>query len=147
MNEWTVESKSVEETQAFARELTAGLPAGTVVALVGDLGMGKTHFVQGMARALGVPAGTEVVSPTYALVNEYQGSKAPLVHMDFYRLLDADSAYGLGIEEHIHSGAAIVAIEWADHLEELIPKGAVWIRFEWVSENERVLHVRGAAPL
>lgn len=146
MAEWIVNSGSVLETQDFAQRLAERLEPGAVVALEGDLGMGKTHFVQGLARALGVPPTTEVVSPTYALVNEYPGAKHPLVHMDFYRLLDEDSAIGMGIEDQIHRSRGVVAIEWADHLQALVPPDAIWIRFEWVSENERRLHIRGAEP-
>ena len=66
--------------------------------------------------------------------------------MDFYRLLDEDSAIAMGIEDQIHRSSGVVAIEWADHLKSLVPRDAVWIRFEWVSETERRLHIKGTEP-
>ena len=146
MGEWIKTTRSVGETKEFAGTLARRLSPGSVVALEGDLGMGKTHFVQGLARALGVSESTEVVSPTYSLVNEYEGATHPVIHMDFYRLLDEDSAIAMGIEDQIHRSSGVVAIEWADHLRSLVPRDAVWIRFEWVSETERRLHIKGTEP-
>ena len=144
MSEWQFDSTSVEETQRLAQELVGALNYRGVIGLVGDLGMGKTHFVQGLARAMGIPPTTEVVSPTYAIVNDYRGSDDQiLLHMDFYRLVDEDSAYALGIEEQLHQPNSLVAIEWADRLPELLPAESVWLHFEWVSETERRIKVRG----
>lgn len=144
MKQWEFKSTSVEDTQRLAKLLAEGLGAVGVVGLVGDLGMGKTHFVQGLARAVGVPEGTEVVSPTYAIVNEYHGANdCVLLHMDFYRLTDEDSAYALGVEEQLHHPNSFVAVEWADRLPDLLPASAVWLEFEWVSETERLIRVRG----
>jgi tRNA threonylcarbamoyladenosine biosynthesis protein TsaE len=98
---------------------------GETLALLGDLGSGKTCFVQGLAAALG--AAGDVCSPTYTLVNEYR-TEPPLVHMDLYRLSAAAEAYGLGLEEYFE-GDFLVAVEWPDRMESLLPPAAFWIEF------------------
>jgi tRNA threonylcarbamoyladenosine biosynthesis protein TsaE len=116
---------------------------GTVFALVGDLGLGKTHFVRGFARGAGVEDLRSVVSPTYTLANEYPAEGSLMVHMDFYRLTDSDSARGLGLEEPLGRGDTVSVIEWADKIPDIIPDDAVWVHFEWVSPRERKIEVRG----
>ena len=144
MRQWHFDSTSVEETQRLAGILVKALNGQGVIGLVGDLGMGKTHFVQGLAKAMGIPPTTEVVSPTYAIVNDYLGGDGRiLLHMDFYRLVDEDGAYALGIEEQLHQANSLVAVEWADRLPDLLPESAVWLNFEWVSQTERRIHIRG----
>ena len=148
MSEWLFESRSVEDTQRLAALLVEGLKGRGVIALVGELGMGKTHFVQGLAKALGVPPGTEVVSPTYAIVNDYRAAhNCTLFHMDFYRLLDEESAFALGIEEQLYQPNSIVAVEWADRLPALLPENAVWLHFAWRSATERSISIRGIENL
>ena len=123
----TYETNSVEETQAAAAALAGELPRGAVVCLHGDLGAGKTCFVQGMARAIGVrrPVG----SPTFTLVNEYRGERG-LAHVDLYRLRGAADAYGLGVEEYLEHYDGIVAIEWAERLGDLLPQDCWHVRLE-----------------
>ncbi len=121
-----IETASAEETQALAARLEGELPDGAVLCLHGELGAGKTCFVQGLARALGVrrPVG----SPTFTLINEYRGKRG-LAHIDLYRLRGAADAFGLGVEEYLEHFDGIVAIEWAERLGELLPEAA---RFESV---------------
>jgi tRNA threonylcarbamoyladenosine biosynthesis protein TsaE len=106
-------TESETETRAVARDLVAGLAAGTTILLSGDLGAGKTAFVKGLAEGLGIDAG-EVTSPTFTIVHEYSGGRLPLVHVDLYRLERAElDEVGLDTEM---AGAGIVAVEWAERL-------------------------------
>ncbi len=122
-----VETKSAAETQALAGRLAAELPPGAVLCLHGDLGAGKTCFVQGLARALGVrrPVG----SPTFTLINEYKGAK-PLAHIDLYRIRGAGDAFGLGLDDYLCHYPGIVAIEWAERVAELLPEDCWHVRLE-----------------
>jgi tRNA threonylcarbamoyladenosine biosynthesis protein TsaE len=122
----TVESRSPEETWQLAADLADELDPGTVLALHGELGAGKTCFIQGLAAALGV---TEpVTSPTYTLIGEYQG-RLPLHHIDLYRLSGPDEALGLGLEEYFDA-SGITAIEWAERAEGLLPPDLLHVRIE-----------------
>ncbi len=117
---------SAAETRRLARQLLKKLPARTVLALHGDLGSGKTCFVQGLAQALGIRQ--PVTSPTFTLVHEYKG-KRRLVHADLYRIRSEDDALSLGLEEYFDADG-VVAIEWAERVEGLLPVDVVHIRFE-----------------
>ncbi len=127
MSKRQVETGSAAETQAVAAALAAEMPPGTVLCLHGDLGAGKTCFVQGLARALGVrrPVG----SPTFTLINEYKGAK-PLAHIDLYRIRGAGDAYGLGLEDYLFHFGGIVAIEWAERAADLLPETCWHVRLE-----------------
>lgn len=118
---------SVEETWAAAAEVAAMLTPGTVMALHGDLGAGKTTFMQGIALALGVDR--PVTSPTFTLSNEYETPCFKLVHMDLYRIGSADDLQAIGYQENIENGA-VVALEWPERAEELIPPDALHVRLE-----------------
>jgi len=126
-------SHSAEETFAAGRAFAASLRRGNVLALCGDLGAGKTHFVKGLAAGLGVEA--EVTSPTFTLIHEYPGGLLPLYHIDFYRLEETSDALKIGIDEYL-DGEGVTAIEWADKFAELIPDEAIWVRFNLL-ENDR----------
>ena len=102
-------SRSVEETYRIAEVLAKSLSGGEVVLLDGDLGAGKTTFVKGLAKALGVE--DVVTSPTFTLMNEYKGDKLWLYHFDLYRL-DEESAAEMGFEEYFHRPDAVCCIEW-----------------------------------
>jgi tRNA threonylcarbamoyladenosine biosynthesis protein TsaE len=121
------ETGSAAETQALAAALAAELPRGAVLCLHGDLGAGKTCFVQGLARALGVrrPVG----SPTFTLINEYRGRRG-LAHIDLYRIRGAGDAFGLGLEDYLFHFDGVVAIEWAERAGELLPEDCWHVRLE-----------------
>ncbi len=140
---WRLSTTSARSTRAVARDLGASLEPGTVLALNGDLGAGKTTFVQGLAEGLDVIEGSQVLSPTYTLVNEYPGSRVTLVHIDFYRLDCADAARALGIDEQVLRRDAVVAIEWAERLPELLPPSTVTIYIELGAGDARTLEVTG----
>jgi tRNA threonylcarbamoyladenosine biosynthesis protein TsaE len=122
----TVQTHSPEETWALAAELANELPPGTVIALHGDLGAGKTCFIQGFAAALGIDE--PITSPTYTIIGEYEG-RLPLHHIDLYRLSDPEEALGLGLEEYFDANG-ITAIEWAERAEGLLPPDLLHIRIE-----------------
>ena len=110
----------------MASELAAKLKTGTILALHGELGSGKTCFVQGLARALGVRQ--PVTSPTFTIVNEYCG-RCPLVHMDLYRISDPDELLSIDFENYLDTGGIIV-IEWAERSGNWLPGNTMHIYFE-----------------
>ena len=131
-------SRSPEETRELARQVLAQLPARAVLALHGELGSGKTCFVQGLAAALGVRQ--PVTSPTFIMINEYPGAR-PLHHIDLYRLRNPDEALSLGFEEYLEADG-ITAVEWAERAGDLIPASAVHIHFERAEDpEERTIRV------
>lgn len=117
MKGFVYESRSPEETGRLARRLAERLDPGSVVALEGDLGAGKTTFAQAFARGLGVQ--DVVNSPTFTLIKEYEGTRCPFYHMDVYRLTP-EEAEELGLEEYF-GGDGISLVEWASRIEELLP--------------------------
>src|SRR6267143_7044308 len=127
-------SVNVAETKAVGERLAGKIQAGDVLALVGDLGAGKTQFVKGLAKGLG---STEVVtSPTFTLVHEYQGSRLPIYHLDFYRIETLAALRAIGFDEIVF-GDGVSVIGWADRFADAIPPRARWIKFEIVSEDQR----------
>ena len=131
-------SDSPSETETVGRKFAFDLPAGSVLALTGELGSGKTRFVKGLVAEIG--AKMEVTSPTFTLVHEYTGGRVPVYHFDFFRLENRHAAERLGLEEYFF-GDGICAVEWADKFPELIPSGARWISFQAKSETERVITI------
>ena len=106
----------------------------TTIALCGDLGAGKTHFVKGIVAGLGCAA--PVTSPTFALVHEYHGGRLEVAHFDFYRVEQAQELIELGWDDYVETGG-IVVVEWADRFPELMPDGTRWFRFEIKENGER----------
>jgi len=144
LHELTIESHSVGDTHKLARHLLKQVSGPMVLALHGDLGSGKTCFVQGLAAALGIDR--PVTSPTFTLVHEYQGTR-PLVHVDLYRLRDSLDALMLGMEEYFDSNG-ITAVEWADRAEDLFPAGAIHLFFETLpGAHSRRITLRSPMPL
>ena len=141
-----VVTESAAATQAAGLALGAAVQPGQVIALRGNLGAGKTTFVQGLARGLGVSG--RVSSPTFVLVNEYTGANGVrLAHIDTYRLGVAalDEAEGLGIEDLLEDGVAVVAIEWADRILELLPADYLLVELEYgTGEDQRFIRIERA---
>jgi tRNA threonylcarbamoyladenosine biosynthesis protein TsaE len=129
-------SNSPAETEAIARQIVENLAAGSVLALKGELGSGKTLFTQGLVA--GLQSDATVTSPTFTIVHEYQGGRLPVYHFDFFRLEDRQSAVRLGLEDYFFSDGVSV-IEWADRFADLIPEQATWISLEIKSERQRVI--------
>ncbi len=111
------ESFSYDDTQVIAKEIADTLKGGEFIAMYGDLGAGKTAFVQGLAKALGIT--NHVTSPTFTIVNEYEG-RLPLYHFDVYRIADPDEMYEIGYDDYIDSDGVCV-VEWAELIEDLFP--------------------------
>ncbi len=136
----TINIPDEEATKAFGESLAGALRPGVVVALIGDLGTGKTTLTKYIAAALGV-TGT-VTSPTFTIVREYKSGRLPLYHFDVYRIEDPEEMYELGYEEYFY-GDGVCVVEWADLIEELIPEDALVIEIGYgASEGERVYRVR-----
>jgi tRNA threonylcarbamoyladenosine biosynthesis protein TsaE len=128
-----IETASTEETREFGKKLAAKLQTGTILALTGQLGAGKTTLIQGIAQGLGIK--DLVTSPTFILINEYP-AKIPLVHLDLYRLDSEAQIEDLGIEEYFEKPAVMV-VEWAEKLGTLLPGKAKKISIEIIDENKR----------
>lgn len=111
------QSYSYEDTQKIAAQIADTLKGGEFIAMYGDLGAGKTAFVQGLAKALGVK--NHITSPTFTIVNEYEG-RLPLYHFDVYRISDPDEMYEIGYEEYIE-GDGVCIVEWAELIEDIFP--------------------------
>lgn len=114
-----VETRSAEESRRLARAVSPLLVPGDVLVLSGDLGAGKTTFVQGLAAGLGVPE--RIVSPTFVLMKEYLGGRYPLMHLDVYRLGRVQEVIDLGYDDFLEP-SAVVVVEWGDMVEPLLPQ-------------------------
>jgi tRNA threonylcarbamoyladenosine biosynthesis protein TsaE len=137
-------TSSPAATAAAGEALGRAAAPGLVIGLCGDLGAGKTLFVQGLARGLGVPAHVRVVSPTFTLLNEYRGGRLLLHHADLYRLERADELDEIGLDE-VMRGDGVVAVEWADRFD-VLPGDALTIRLSIASDRERTIEAAAGGP-
>ena len=130
------------ETEALGARLAAALTPGAVVAYRGGLGMGKTAFTRGLARGLGYKG--RVTSPTFTIVNEYEGGRLPLFHFDMYRLDDSDALFDIGWEDYLDRGG-VCAVEWSELAEEALPPETVFVTIARSPEadNSRVITIEG----
>lgn len=125
-------------TVAYGRELARSLKAGDSVALVGNLGAGKTHLTQGIAEGLGCEE--PVTSPTFSLIQEYGGESVPLYHFDFYRLKSIEDLVLMGWDDYC-DGSGVIVVEWADLFREAMPTDTIWLEIMHSEEGREV--VRG----
>lgn len=134
-----IKISSEKDTRAFAAELAEKAQPGDVIALVGDLGTGKTTLTKYIAEALGV---TDVItSPTFNIVCEYKTGRMPLYHFDVYRLTGPEEVYDLGFDEYFY-GDGLCVIEWADLIEETLPEETIFIEMQYGrSPEERIYTV------
>jgi tRNA threonylcarbamoyladenosine biosynthesis protein TsaE len=137
-------SHSERETEAIGEELGRALTPGAVLAYQGDLGMGKTAFTRGLARGLGCVG--RVTSPTFTIVNEYEGGRLPLFHFDRYRLEDADALFDIGWEDYLGRGG-VCAVEWSERVTDALPPDTlrVTIARHPESDNWRLITVEGGS--
>ncbi len=127
---------SEAETRAFGLELAQSLAAGDVVALIGDLGTGKTALTRYIAEGLGVAA--RITSPTFTIVKEYTDGRLPLYHFDVYRVSDEDELFNIGIDEYFY-GEGVCVVEWADLILGILPENTKFIYLEYgENEGERI---------
>jgi len=129
-------SNSPAETEAIGRRFAEDVGVGSVLALQGELGSGKTLFTKGFVA--GVGSNATVSSPTFTIVHEYRDGRLPLYHFDFFRVEDRQSLARLGLDDYFF-GDGVSVIEWADRFPEFVPNQARWIRFEIKSENQRAI--------
>ena len=132
-------SNNPAETEEIGQRFAKELNAGSVLALQGELGSGKTQFTKGLVAALG--SSIPVTSPTFTIIHEYPGGCLPVYHFDFFRLVDQESVARLGLDDYLF-GDGISVIEWADRFPEFIPEQARWILFEIKSENARTISTK-----
>ncbi|MGZ3612453.1 MAG: tRNA (adenosine(37)-N6)-threonylcarbamoyltransferase complex ATPase subunit type 1 TsaE [Thermodesulfobacteriota bacterium] len=136
-----IPSKSTSQTIRLGKSIGSRLRAGDVVALSGELGVGKTHFIKGLATGAGVGKSTYVSSPSFTLINEYPG-EVPFYHIDLFRLENQKEAEGLGLEDYFQ-GRGITAIEWADKIPRLLPKEMLSIHIVYTGKNTRSIKMIG----
>lgn len=131
--------RNESDTKEFGTELAKKLNPGDVVALIGDLGTGKTTLTKAIAEGLGI---TEMItSPTFTIVQEYHGGRLPLYHFDVYRIGDLEEMYELGYEEYFF-GKGVCIIEWADLIMDILPPESIIIKIEYgENEEERAYHI------
>ncbi len=140
-----ITSRSVEQTIELGRKLGQVLQGGEIIALVGQLGTGKTHLIKGLALGLEIKGSEAVTSPTFTLINEYEG-RLPLCHIDAYRLDHAKQLEALGFDE-ICTPPTIIVIEWADRVQTLIePYHPIWIYLEHRGPDERQIQIHNLPP-
>ncbi len=132
---------SPDQTRALGRKLAQALQGGTVVAFTGDLGAGKTAFVSGMAEGLGIEE--RVTSPTFTIVNEYEGGRLPLFHFDMYRLGSADELFHIGWEDYLARNG-VCAVEWSENVEEALDGDTIRVDISrGQDENTRIITIEG----
>ena len=134
-------SNSPAETEDLGAALAERLKPGTVVAFSGDLGAGKTAFVRGMARGLG--SSERVTSPTFTIVNEYEGGRLPLFHFDMYRLGSSDELFDIGWEDYLVRGG-VCAVEWSENVSDAMEGDCIRVDIRrGAHDNQRLITIEG----
>lgn len=131
-------SNSPDSTKKIAADLAATLKSGDVIAFYGDLGLGKTCFVTGLAKGLGFKG--EVSSPTFAIINEYLGGRLNLYHFDMYRVSGWDDLYSTGYFEYMETGG-VLAVEWSENIESALPDDVIRITIKRLDETKREITI------
>lgn len=132
---------SPDETRALGRTLAQALQGDAVVAFTGDLGAGKTAFVSGMAEGLGIEE--RVTSPTFTIVNEYEGGRLPLFHFDMYRLGSADELFHIGWEDYLARNG-VCAVEWSENVDEALDGDTIRVDISrGEDDNTRIITIEG----
>ena len=135
-------TNSEKETEALGARLGSRLEPGAVIAFTGGLGAGKTAFTRGLARGLGVT--DRITSPTFTIVNEYEGGRLPLFHFDMYRLSSSDELFDIGWEDYLTRGG-VCAVEWSENVAEAIEGDAVRVSIvRGDGDDDRVTTIEGA---
>ena len=138
-------TNSPEETEELGRRLAAVLTPGSVVAYTGDLGAGKTAFTRGLARGLGIEGG--VTSPTFTIVNEYEGGRMPLFHFDMYRLGGEEELFDIGWDDYLARGG-VCAVEWSENVAGALEGDAVRVDIRrGAHDQQRIISVENAPDL
>lgn len=139
MEQQIIVMNNEEDTRAYGRKLAESAEPGTVIALIGDLGTGKTALTKAIAEGLGIEE--MITSPTFTIVQEYRGGRLPLYHFDVYRIGEPEEMYEIGYEEYFF-GNGVCVVEWADLIEELLPADCLKIYIEYGErEGERIYRI------
>ena len=134
-------TNSPAETEAAGAALAAELKPGSVIAFTGDLGAGKTAFTRGLARGLGVEE--RVTSPTFTIVNEYEGGRLPLFHFDMYRLGSSDELFDIGWEDYLSRGG-VCAVEWSENIADALEEGTIRVDIRrGEHDDQRIITITG----
>ena len=136
-------SHNEPETELLGQRLATVLSPGAVVAYRGGLGMGKTAFTRGLARGLGYSG--RVTSPTFTIVNEYEGGRLPLFHFDMYRLADDDALFDIGWEDYLDRGG-VCAVEWSENVDDAL-ESPICVRIERTGDDSRKITISGGEHL
>lgn len=139
----TYRTQSAAETEALGEKLARRLRGGEVIAFTGDLGAGKTAFTRGLARGLGIT--DRVTSPTFTIVNEYEGGRLPLFHFDMYRLSCSDELYDIGWEDYLARGG-VCAVEWSEIVEDALESDAIRVDIKNEGGDCRSITITGVEP-
>ncbi len=134
-------SKSAAETQAFAKVLAGKLAPGTVIAFEGDLGAGKTCFTHGLCEGLEFTG--EVSSPTFAIVNVYEGGRMPVYHFDMYRIIGWDDLETTGYFDYTERMDGLTVVEWSENIHSALPENTLFITIEKIDDNSRKIMLSG----
>ncbi len=140
VRKFEIRCSTVEDTHALGKKMGQAAAPGTVMALAGPLGAGKTHFTQGVALGLGIPEDEYVVSPTFVVVMEHHSGRMPLYHVDLYRLEEAEEAGEIGLQDMMAS-EGVTVVEWADRFPELFPTDTIWIHITINPDMTRIFHI------
>ncbi|MEG2454985.1 MAG: tRNA (adenosine(37)-N6)-threonylcarbamoyltransferase complex ATPase subunit type 1 TsaE [Oscillospiraceae bacterium] len=136
------QTNSPEETESLGERLGATLTAGKVIAFTGDLGAGKTAFVRGIAAGLGITE--RVTSPTFTIVNEYEGGRLPLFHFDMYRLGSGDELFDIGWEDYLARGG-VCCVEWSENVQDALDPDVIRIEIlQGPQQQQRTITIEGA---
>ena len=140
-----ITTNSPVETEAAGAALAAELKPGSVIAFTGDLGAGKTAFTRGLARGLGVEE--RVTSPTFTIVNEYEGGRLPLFHFDMYRLGSADELFDIGWEDYLARGG-VCAVEWSENIADALEEDTIRVDIRrGEHDDQRIITITGGTQL
>ena len=136
-----ITTNSPTETEAVGASLAANLVPGSVIAFTGDLGAGKTAFTRGLAKGLGIKE--RVTSPTFTIVNEYEGGRLPLFHFDMYRLGSADELFDIGWEDYLARGG-VCAVEWSENIADALEEDTIRVDIRrGEHDDQRVITITG----
>jgi tRNA threonylcarbamoyladenosine biosynthesis protein TsaE len=142
MNENTHITKNAEETKKIAKEFTKQISKGDFIAFYGNLGSGKTTFIQGLAEGLGIKR--RIISPTFIIVRRYNLKKGNFYHIDLYRTKSNLDVLGLGIDEILNDKNNIIALEWAEKMGKMLPNKRIDVYFEYLGDNKRKITIKYA---
>ncbi len=137
----TFHTYTAEQTEALGKALGQKLQGGEIIAYEGDLGAGKTAFTRGLAQGLGITM--RVTSPTYTVVNEYNGGRLELFHFDMYRLGSSEELFDIGWEDYLLRGG-VCAVEWSENVADAM-EDAITVRIEKTGEEERCITIEGGS--